>query len=146
MHVSIWQGLSCSSSLGCQKRCLGTAKENEMRTTSRLAFVKTAALGMALSLGAYSAASAGAFPFTWDPSATSNTTAGTFTAEQFGINDWATIDVPKDPSPIGSIDEQGFLEINGFTLGGSSVSTVHTTGMLKAGYGIYEAFTATSHL
>jgi len=115
-----------------------------MRTTSRLAFVKTAALGVALSVGTYSAASAGLAPFTWNPSATGDTTAGTFSADTFGITDWASIHVPADPSPTGSIDEDGFLEINGFSLSGTPVSTVHTTG--AGGYGIFEEFTATSHL
>jgi hypothetical protein len=38
----------------------------------------------------------------------------------------------------------GFLEISGFTLSDVPVSTVHTKG--AGGYGIYESFTATSHL
>ncbi len=120
-----------------------------MRATTRLGFLKTAVLGLALSVGTFSAASA-TIDFTWDPAATGLTTAGTFTADRFGINDWATIHVPTNPAPIGAITEIGFLEISGFTLSGQSVSTVHTTGKgtptPNSGYGIYETFSATSHL
>lgn len=115
-----------------------------MRATTRLGFLKTAALGLALSAGTYSAASAGRINFTWDPMATGNTTAGTFTANDFTDLDFASINVPTTPSVPGSIKETGFLELNGFLLNGTSVSTVHTTG--AGGYGIYETFTATSHL
>lgn len=102
------------------------------------------ALGFALSLGAMSAALADPIDFTWDPSATGRTAAGAFTADQFTVSNWETIDVPANPSPSGSITESGFLELTGFTLAGSPVSTVHTTG--TGGYGIYEIFTAASHL
>lgn len=111
---------------------------------SRLRVLRTAALCTALSLGTYSAASAGTLPFTWDPSATGETTAGTFTADRFGINDRATIHVPTNPAPAGSTTVSGFLEVSGFTLSTVPVSTVHTKG--AGGYGIYESFSATSHL
>ena len=116
-----------------------------MRRKSFVTGVLTrAALGLALSAGAWSAASAGTITFTWNPSATGNTTAPTFSANAFTVADFATIGVPTDPSVSGSVSEQGFLEFNGFLLNGNPVSTVHTTG--TGGYGIYESFTATSHL
>jgi hypothetical protein len=115
-----------------------------MRATARLGFLKSAALALALSAGAYGTASAGTITFTWNPSATGNTTAGTFTANAFTVEDFATIDVPTNPAPAGAISETGFLEINGFLLNGAAESTVHTIG--AGGYGIYESFTATSHL
>lgn len=115
-----------------------------MRATTRLGFLKTAALGVALSIGAYSAASAGAVTFTWNPSATGDTTAGTFSANGFSVIDFATIAVPSNPAPSGSISESGFLELNTLSLNGTTVSTVHMPG--AGGYGIYEAFTATSQL
>lgn len=112
--------------------------------TCQFKALKALALGAAISLGAFSAASASPLTFTWNPSATGNTTAGTFSADNFTLTDWASIHVPANPTPAGSVTETGFLELNGFTLSGTPVSTVHTTG--TAGYGIYEAFTATSHL
>ncbi|HLI12677.1 MAG TPA: flocculation-associated PEP-CTERM protein PepA [Alphaproteobacteria bacterium] len=81
---------------------------------------------------------------TWNPSATGNTTAGTFSADQFSINNWARIEVPANPAPSGSVTESGFVELTGFTLSGNPVSTVHTTG--PGGYGIYATFDATLHL
>ncbi|MBN9507745.1 MAG: flocculation-associated PEP-CTERM protein PepA [Alphaproteobacteria bacterium] len=95
-------------------------------------------------MAASATAFAGPAVFTWNPAATGDTTAGTFSADRFGINDWATIHVPADPAPAGSVTESGFLEVSGFSLGGVPVSTVGTAG--AGGYGIYEQFTATSHL
>lgn len=112
--------------------------------TCQFKALKAIALGAAISLGAFSAASASPVAFTWNPSATGNTTAGTFTADNFTLTDWASIHVPANPMPAGSVSETGFLELNGFTLNGTPVSTVHTTG--TGGYGVYESFTATSHL
>ncbi len=104
-----------------------------------------AALGLALSAGAWSGASASVLNFTWDPAATGDTTAGTFTANGFTTKDYSTIMVPASPSGSGSVKETGFLEFNGFTnAAGNSVSTVHTVG--AGGYGIYKSFSATSHL
>ncbi len=113
------------------------------RLSFATASIAIAALGLALNLGTVTPASA-TLVVEWNPSATGNTTAGTFSADSFGLRDWATIGVPTDPSTPGSVTESGFLEISGFTLSGNPVSTVHTTGL--GGYGIYELFTATSHL
>lgn len=108
--------------------------------------LKQTAFAAALCAGTYTAASAApALDFTWDPSATGNTTAGVFTADAFTTLDFATIHVPTNPSTPGAVTESGFLEFNGFTnAAGTTVSTVHTSG--AGGYGIFLSFTATSHL
>lgn len=102
------------------------------------------ALGCAFSLGANTAVLAAPINFTWNPAATGNTTAGAFTADQFTLDDFSTINVPTNPSPSGSVTASGFLEFTGFTLAGTPVSTVHMAG--AGGYGLYETFVATSHL
>jgi hypothetical protein len=115
------------------------------RYRSTAASLTGAVLGLALAAGVSSGAQAGTVNFTWDPSVTGNTTAGSFTANRFGLNDWATIQLPTNPTVTGSVTETGFLEISGFTNNGLPVSTVDTSnGTL--GYGMYEAFSATSHL
>ena len=101
-----------------------------------------AALGLALGLGAPSESLAAPLPFTWDPSATGNSTVGAFTADHFGLNDFAAITVPANPAPIGSVTETGFLLPTTFFLGGTQTAFAN----IKGGWGIYEAFTATSHL
>lgn len=114
------------------------------RYRSTAASLTGAVLGLALAAGVSSGAQAGTVNFTWDPLVTGNTTAGSFTADRFGINDWASIALPADPSVTGSVTENGFLEISGFTYQGHPVSTVDQMG--PAGYGMYEAFSATSHV
>src|SRR5579875_2749685 len=106
----------------------------------------TAVCAFALSAGAYGPASAAAINFTWNPSVTGLTTAGPFTADNFNIQDWASINVPTNPSIPGSVTETGYLELLSFTdAGGSTVSSVHQTGHSND-YGMYEKFTATSDL
>lgn len=106
--------------------------------------LKQVALAAALCAGTYTAASAAPLVFTWDPSATGNTTAGAFTADAFTTLDFAAIHVPTNPSTPGAVTESGFLEFNTFTNGGTSVSDVHTAG--PGGYGVFLSFSATSHL
>jgi hypothetical protein len=117
------------------------------RYGSTAASLTGAVLGLALAAGVPSGASAGTVNFIWNPSTTGDTTAGAFKADQFVISDYATVYVPKNPALAaapGGVYEKGFLEIVGFNYGGSPVSTVHTTG--AGGYGMFESFTATSHL
>lgn len=106
--------------------------------------LKRTVLAAALCAGTITAASATPLDFTWNPSVTGNTTAGMFTADRFGLNDFATIHIPTNLSTPGAVVEHGFLEYSGFTLDTVPVSTVHTSG--AGGYGIYESFSATSHL
>jgi hypothetical protein len=117
------------------------------RYGSTAASLTGAVLGLALAAGVSSVASAGTINFIWNPSTTGDTTAGAFKANQFNIADWATVYVPQNPvlaAAPGGVYETGFLEITGFNFGGNPVSTVHTTG--AGGYGMFQAFTATSHL
>ncbi len=115
-----------------------------MRTIS---FVKAAALGIGLTVGAFGVASAAPSPtpidFTWNPSAL-GLGAAQFTANGFQMGDFATINVPANPAPGGSVSESGFLVPTAFQLSGTNVSTANST--LPGSWGIYESFTATSHL
>ena len=114
--------------------------ETGMRTGS---FLRTATLGLGLILGTYTAASAGTLPFTWNPSATGDSSVGAFTADRFDLSDYAAITVPSNPAPAGSVSERGYLFPTVFRNG----TAVTSTANLTAGtWGIYESFTATSHL
>lgn len=113
-------------------------------TITVTAALKRTALAVALCAGTVTAASAAVLPFTWDPSAAGVSTSGAFTANDFITSDYASISLPSNPSVPGSISESGFLLVQSFNLNGSPASTVNTTG--AAGWGMYEAFTATSHL
>lgn len=107
-----------------------------MRSSIRI--LSVAALGL-IATG-YVAPASATITFTWNPSATGNTTAGTFSANRYGLGDWASIDT----SNLSDVTDTGFLNITDFTLSGSPVSTVNTSG--SGGYGIYLQFNATAHL
>lgn len=114
-----------------------------------LGLLKTAALGVALSVGAYASASATTFApsplaFTWNPSGAGISTQGPFTARGFGINDFASIYFPTNPTPKGSILDKGFLLVSGFFNNGAPVGNVNTSDPSGSEWGIYEAFTATA--
>lgn len=111
-------------------------------TTIRRALT-AAACAMALSFGAGSAAKAGTVNFTWNPSATPDSTIGPFTADTFQLGDFATIDVPANPAPAGSVTETGYLlPTNFFNASGVQVASANQLGT----FGMYEQFTTTSHL
>ena len=102
----------------------------------------TAACALALSFGLGSIAKAALIPFTWDPSATGDSTVGAFTANTFQVGDYASITVPTNPSPPGSVHETGFLLPSFFFLNGVQTAVANT----KGGFGMYESYTTTSHL
>lgn len=98
---------------------------------------------MALSLGLGSGAQASVLNFTWNPSATGESTIGPFTADTFELGDYATIDVPANPAPKGSVSETGYLlPTNFFNASGVQVASANQLGT----FGLYEQFTTTSHL
>jgi PEP-CTERM motif len=100
-----------------------------------------AACVMALSIG--SGAKAGTVNFTWDPSATPDSTVGPFTADTFSLEDFATINVPANPTSAGSVKENGFLLPLAFiNASGTTVANANQVGT----FGMYEQFTTTSHL
>jgi hypothetical protein len=101
----------------------------------------TAALGLALSFGSAEKASA-SLVFQWNPSATGDSAVGTFSADSFSMADFAGINVPANPSGTGAVVEHGFLLPTSFLLNGATTSSANVKGT----WGIYEQFTATSHL
>ena len=112
-----------------------------MRANSRFGFLTPVALGLALTAATYTAASASVITFTWNPSATGNTSAGTFSADRFATEDFASIDTAN----LSHVTESGFLNFTDFSLAGHvGQSPVNTPGF--SGYGMYLSFTATSHL
>ncbi len=112
------------------------------RISFATASIATAALGLALSVAAPAPASATTLTFTWDPSATGDSTVGPFMADHFSLSDFATIRVPANPTGTGSVNETGFLFPTTFFLGGDTTANANVKGT----WGIYETFTATSHL
>lgn len=104
--------------------------------------LRTIACGLALGLSFGTSAMA-TVQFTWNPSATGNSSHGPFTADSFVLSDFATISVPSNPSTPGSVTETGFLFPTVFNLGTTSVATANVPGST---FGMYEQFTATSHL
>jgi hypothetical protein len=141
----IWQAVGVRQQSGAEAALDG---RDEMGA-NRLGFVKTAALGLALSVGAYGAASAAFIPapinFTWNPSGAGISTQGPFTSVGFGINDFASIIFPTNPAIPGSIQDTGFLLTSGFFNGqGASVGNVNTTSATGSEWGMYQAFTATA--
>ena len=105
----------------------------------------SAILGVALGLGVSSPSSA-ALTFTWNPSAIVDSGVGPFSADHFGLNDFAAIDVPANPAPIGSVHESGFLAPTTFLLGGTTTATANANVGAANSFGMYEQFDATSHL
>ena len=102
-----------------------------------------AACAMALSFGFGSGAKASVINFTWNPSATPDSTIGPFTANTFELGDFATVSVPANPAPAGSVTETGYLLPNNFfNASGVQVASANQVGT----FGLYESFTTTSHL
>ncbi len=98
---------------------------------------------MALSFGFGSGAKALPLSFTWNPSATPDSTIGPFTADTFEVGDFATIHVPANPTVTGSVTETGYLLPDDFfDAAGNEVASANVRGT----FGMYESFTATSHL
>jgi hypothetical protein len=117
----------------------------------RFGLLKTAALGAALSVCAYATASASPFvpsplAFTWNPSGAGISTQGPFRSVGFDINDFASIFFPTNPTPKGSILDEGYLLIGEFfNSSGLPVGNVNTSNPAGSEWGIYEAFTATAN-
>ena len=111
-----------------------------MRTHS---VIRAIALTLTLGAGTHTAAFAGSLPFTWNPSATGDSSEGAFKADRFDISDDVAITVPANPSATGSVSESGYLFPTVFRLGTAVTSTANLTSNT---WGIYEDFTATSHL
>ncbi len=104
--------------------------------------LRTASVVIGLTIATLATASAGTVTFTWNPSATGNSSVGPFTADNFDLGDFATIKLPSNPSGLGSVSESGFLLPTSFLDNTATVSSANVKGT----WGIYEAFTATSHL
>src|SRR5579875_510202 len=86
----------------------------------------TAACAVALSLGVSSGAQAGLVNFTWNPSATPDSSVGPFTADTFQLGDFATINVPANPTIPGSVMETGYLlPTNFFNAAGQQVASAN---------------------
>ena len=102
-------------------------------------------LAMTFGYGALGAASAAPIPisFTWNPDAL-GLGSPQFTANFFDLDDFATISVPANPSAPGAVSETGYLLPTTFLDNGTTVSVANAP--LPGSWGIYEQFTATSHL
>lgn len=113
------------------------------RTLKAAAKAAACVLALTFGVGSISAVSAAPISFTWNPSAL-GLGAPQFTANFFDLDDFATISVPANPSTKGAVSETGYLLPTTFLDNGTTVSVANAP--LPGSWGIYEQFTATSHL
>jgi hypothetical protein len=126
-------------------------QENEMLVRKLKGALAAAAIGSVLVGMSAGAAFADPLDFTWNPAGPGvglSSAGSMFTADNITISDYAVIDVPANPTPIGSVTESGFLRFTAFALNGSSISD--PPGFNGAAgattYQLYISFTATGHL
>jgi len=115
---------------------------------SLLSVVRTAAAAMALGAASMTYA-ATAVDVTWNPSAAGITTNGPFTFDNITSKTYASITL-SSPGPTGTFTENGFIDLNTFTLNGGAIPTqIPVVGFPGSGaaadYDLYIRFTATGN-